>query len=675
LAVLLGLVAAVVAALYCFPIPVERSLEAKTIGPWGGHARAASLSDVLPQGWWGLASGAGADSNEQPYASKLRVLEDGKPLPLPHAMHQTIADQGAGRFSHWGEGIVFSASDNTDPAANGRRYSIAYAVVPPWWAVYALLAAAALAWRRSAHESRTGRWLADNRRLVFWTGALLLAVLLNALFLLIVPAPLPHPDSMGYLSWSLFRTLGYPLVLHSYHLVFGTWALLPLFQLNLLLASMLFLAHAIARATGRHAFAWLFLCLTVGFGSMVASAGEILTEPVFAAFAMAHLASLMLFFERGSKAWGLVAGSTLAIAILTKSVAIVLLGPLLLVLVFLRDHRRALLATVFVPALVAWLAPSVYNYARMGMFESSIAGPYALAGHVAWAMKPHPGDAHAVEAALVEKRLKPILDKRPASFPTIGAYVDYTANEYNTLLWGNLTRELQAHFVQACSYQGSCTWALNGTECECQRTMNRALLGLSKEAIAAEPAAFAYHVMAHDYGMWRDVLGQSGDLLGAAQRVAYYLPQAYGPPGSYATVLAPIPTFATEGQRAALVSRIEESTAKRAIDLAVLRDPVETLARAGPRLALAFFAVGLFASLIVFRFARASAAAKAFCYCALCLNAYCLGTALAQPSILRYAWAAQGLLAAMLTLGAWLAWDLIRSRVLRLARDSRPAET
>ena len=40
-------------------------------------------------------------------------------------VHETIAELGGGRFSHWtGEGFIFSSSDNTNPQSTGRRYWI-----------------------------------------------------------------------------------------------------------------------------------------------------------------------------------------------------------------------------------------------------------------------------------------------------------------------------------------------------------------------------------------------------------------------------------------------------------------------------------------------------------------------------------------------------------------------
>jgi hypothetical protein len=56
--------------------------------------------------------------------SRLVVLEDGAPLPLPHSLHDDIRTKGAGRHSHWGASVLFSASDNSDPRTNGRVYEI-----------------------------------------------------------------------------------------------------------------------------------------------------------------------------------------------------------------------------------------------------------------------------------------------------------------------------------------------------------------------------------------------------------------------------------------------------------------------------------------------------------------------------------------------------------------------
>jgi hypothetical protein len=55
--------------------------------------------------------------------SRLVVYEDGVPLARPHAPHDEIRQHGRGAYSHW-KGLVFlSASDNSDPRTNRRRYT------------------------------------------------------------------------------------------------------------------------------------------------------------------------------------------------------------------------------------------------------------------------------------------------------------------------------------------------------------------------------------------------------------------------------------------------------------------------------------------------------------------------------------------------------------------------
>lgn len=64
------------------------------------------------------------DSNYRPTSSTLTVFEDGHPLGPAHSLHADVRDQGSGRFSHWGNSVIFSTLDGTDPRTNGRVYSI-----------------------------------------------------------------------------------------------------------------------------------------------------------------------------------------------------------------------------------------------------------------------------------------------------------------------------------------------------------------------------------------------------------------------------------------------------------------------------------------------------------------------------------------------------------------------
>jgi hypothetical protein len=56
-------------------------------------------------------------------ASTLQLFEDGKALGPAHVAHAEIRTEGKGRFSHWGNAVFLSTSDNSDPRQNGRTYS------------------------------------------------------------------------------------------------------------------------------------------------------------------------------------------------------------------------------------------------------------------------------------------------------------------------------------------------------------------------------------------------------------------------------------------------------------------------------------------------------------------------------------------------------------------------
>ncbi|RYG38960.1 MAG: class I SAM-dependent methyltransferase [Burkholderiales bacterium] len=64
-----------------------------------------------------------ADDNSDHMRSKVMIFEDGAPLGIAHSMHDVIRNLGKGRFSHWGTGVMFSTSDNSDPNKNGRKYT------------------------------------------------------------------------------------------------------------------------------------------------------------------------------------------------------------------------------------------------------------------------------------------------------------------------------------------------------------------------------------------------------------------------------------------------------------------------------------------------------------------------------------------------------------------------
>lgn len=92
------------------------ALQPATFAPVKELAFSAPLS--RPAVW------AASDSNDDPQRSSLILFEDGRPLGPAHSLHESIWTKGGGAYSHWGDSVVFSASDNSDPRTNGRRYEV-----------------------------------------------------------------------------------------------------------------------------------------------------------------------------------------------------------------------------------------------------------------------------------------------------------------------------------------------------------------------------------------------------------------------------------------------------------------------------------------------------------------------------------------------------------------------
>jgi hypothetical protein len=64
-----------------------------------------------------------ADDPSASTRSAVALCENASRLGPAHTLHAEIDAKGNGRFSHWDELFVFSASDNSDPNSNGRQYS------------------------------------------------------------------------------------------------------------------------------------------------------------------------------------------------------------------------------------------------------------------------------------------------------------------------------------------------------------------------------------------------------------------------------------------------------------------------------------------------------------------------------------------------------------------------
>src|SRR5262245_36295957 len=114
-----GLAACIVIWLFFFGCRFVLEIPVSAIHPESGLAyeidpRVLKKGPLLGRG----------DSISEPAMSMAVLREDANQLGPAHSLHEEIRDVGGGRFSHWGNGLIFSSTDNTDPRANNRRYVV-----------------------------------------------------------------------------------------------------------------------------------------------------------------------------------------------------------------------------------------------------------------------------------------------------------------------------------------------------------------------------------------------------------------------------------------------------------------------------------------------------------------------------------------------------------------------
>ena len=122
-ALLAGLATIAAAASWMGILDRTLTIAPSDILPRERDAYTVSLA-VLPPALGFLELFYSGDSCDWPFVSTLRLRENGRDLGPSHSMHSDIAYQGRGRYSHWAQSLIFSASDNVDPRDNARGYEV-----------------------------------------------------------------------------------------------------------------------------------------------------------------------------------------------------------------------------------------------------------------------------------------------------------------------------------------------------------------------------------------------------------------------------------------------------------------------------------------------------------------------------------------------------------------------
>jgi hypothetical protein len=217
------------------------TIDVRDVSPNAGLAFSAPVK-LAP--WWPTAVW-GSEVGQFP-SGELELFENGHPLGPGDTAHGEIRQQGHGRFSHWGQGVVFSSSDGSDPRTNGRGYTYRVgAGLPAIWQISGVISLA-LSWIGvvgNARHRRTWlrfshRWLIEpaNAATRFVTKGILVVTCLAATLGAVIyfwmsgvsghlglAGFLPVSDALGYyrcalalgdIEWCGRRDL-YPLALQS----------------------------------------------------------------------------------------------------------------------------------------------------------------------------------------------------------------------------------------------------------------------------------------------------------------------------------------------------------------------------------------------------------------------------------------------------------------------------
>ncbi|MDB5578707.1 MAG: Pectate lyase [Bradyrhizobium sp.] len=421
LAFIAGWIAVFGPATFRFATPVVQTLNPAEIASNGPN----SYYVVLKQSASSPLLEIGGDSPKQPWGSALDVIENGIKLGPAHTMHGSIASIGKGRYSHWDSGeestIIFSTSDNTDPRSNGRTYMVvAQPQVSMLLFVLVVLPLSALILQ----------WLLSP-----WIGYLTVALAATAavawLWLLSGHLAL-SPDSTTYTGWLALVPLGYPLFLSGIKAIFGTFTAASAVQISLTIGACLFLALAVARATGHRAAGFAALFVLLCYLPMLAIAGQLLSEALFVPLILVNVGAAIFLIAEPKIRYAMLLALTSALIMFVRPAGyFVPLGALFLTIA-MASRFRWMLKWAVAPMIVLTAATLLINVAVRGNASPSMVGRN-LFPHVAFLFEPGLVTGDRDFAIAIDEALKPHRTIYEKATSRIERYM-YSMNDYNSRL-------------------------------------------------------------------------------------------------------------------------------------------------------------------------------------------------------------------------------------------------
>jgi hypothetical protein len=485
----------------------EMELPPTVINALGGQSYFAPLEHFKPRGPFAVAYDRMPDSPSQSSASTLALLENGRPLALPHSVHKSIADLAGGRYSHWGDNILFSSSDGTDPRTNGRRYSLAWSpnllavLVPPAVLIGLLLLPGK---HRRMPEFRATAAVLRIGSGIWFAPTLLLAIYVVAVFGFMTP-PIPKIfyDSTSYWIADVSVPLGYPAFLHGIYWLSGSLRTIILVQVAIYCAAVLLLQYGVLLLTASEFLSAVVAMALLTYAGQFDSADALTTEQLFTAFLVLHAAAAAWAVARPSRTALASLALTAVLCVTVRPAGYFLYGGVLFLFLIWRGRRLQVLRWGLIP-LVAFTA--VYmgiGHLMRGTTTQSITG-LALFPHVMHLYDGGPRTISPEAAQAVIEVIKPYKEARALAADAESRYT----------LEGNNFNDMLRKIIDALNQHGELTPAKAVSP-------NAAVFGLALQAIAAHPLGYATVVGENFYTAGRLFALSSYPRSGAQMRLYY----------------------------------------------------------------------------------------------------------------------------------------------------------
>lgn len=491
----------------------SRDVAPGEIAPQAGHAYSFNprLAPVVP-----LLATVAPSNGAAPTRSRLQLYEDGRALGPAQAAHADIGTSGMGRFSHWGDSevsaVIFSASDNTDPRTNGRRYSVraAWQLTPAAAGITLVLLVAALGYLylhvprlREIVRVALAEWPArqSSARLVVAAVAGSAALIWIATFWGWVGI---FYDSGSYLTWSVAVPLGYPWFLAAVKAVTGSYVWTPVLQVLLLAGAIVYVCDALWRLLRVKALSIVLGVALVCYTPSFRYAALILSESTYISLILLNVGAALRLLATQSRADAFALAITAALVMFVRPAGyFVVLGTLFLLIAWQGMARRVALHAVL-PLVVCIAATALVTMLVRGTSSQSLTGTivFPTVSHLFEPGFAAPEDrviARDVYAALRPHR------EELARLSGVEARYRHARDSFNTRaadIWTVLNKHVPPATLDGTTELRKLGKALPSQLTELHKWMNGIEFRFAQATIVNRPIGYAETVLTQAAGTW-----------------------------------------------------------------------------------------------------------------------------------------------------------------------------